>query len=682
MAKKKEEPEEKNKLQTAIDALNKTYGIGTVLTLDSKVNGEYNVISSGSIGFDWITLGVGGFVKGKMYELMGWESSGKSTVCAHTVANCQKQGGTVLYIDGEHAVDKLYFQAIGVDTQKLLIAQPNSGEEGFNIALSAISTGEVDLIIIDSDSSLLPQKVVDGEVGDSAIGKKALLNSNAYPKLKNGLVANNVCLIVISQYREKIGVMYGCLHGNNLLHFTDGRVLPIKDVVRNKIEGNVYTINDDNEIESRKIIDWHNNGLVHSNADFVHIETSGLDGQNTIAITVTPNHKLLTEKGWVEAIDITVSHKLISQYKSVVNNSLGDFLYGTFAGDCSILNRDKTTANIRFQDKINSDYLKWKIEKLSTVLEFKNRNNVYHSNYTSEFKIIRDTYPKRDPMILFNNYSDLGLAVWFMDDAHFDNKDYHCRYILSIKRFKSDIDKMIEISNEFIKRGIDCKVKKNGKLVFDKENTIKIAELIYKYVPECMQYKLPNEYKNKYEDFILHTNIKYKPYPVNIKTIRFASDKQMKIRTKYDISVEENKNYVAGGVINGVIVHNSPVTTQGGHALKYYSDCRIEISRTLLREGDSVTANITKVKSTKNKMASPFKSTQFNIVYGEGIDYIDEILYLLNELELAKKWGKDITIGEEKMSISDFKQQLREDVDFFNETRQKIIDKIKEVNDL
>jgi len=197
MAKAKTETSGTSKFQEALDKLNKTYGVGTVLALDSKTNGDYDVISTGSIGFDWFTLGTGGFVKGGMYELMGWEGTGKSTICGHAAAECQKKGGTVLYIDGEHAVDKNYFQALGVDTTKLLIAQPSCGEEGFNIAMEMINTGEIDMVIIDSDSSLIPKKVLDGEVGDSAIGKKAVLNSNAYPKLKSALSQHNVCVIVI-----------------------------------------------------------------------------------------------------------------------------------------------------------------------------------------------------------------------------------------------------------------------------------------------------------------------------------------------------------------------------------------------------------------------------------------------------------------------------------------------------
>lgn len=209
MAKKVVSSESTNKYQDALDRLNKTYGVGTILELDSKSKGEYDVISTGSIGFDWITLGVGGIVKGKLYELKGWQGTGKSTICGHLTAECQKQGGKVLYIDGEHAVDKKYFQSLGVDTKKMLISQPSCGEEGFNVAMEMIATDEIDLVIIDSDSSLIPKKVLDGEVGDSSIGKKAILNSNAYPKLKGALSRHKVAVVVISQYREKIGVMFG-----------------------------------------------------------------------------------------------------------------------------------------------------------------------------------------------------------------------------------------------------------------------------------------------------------------------------------------------------------------------------------------------------------------------------------------------------------------------------------------
>lgn len=226
--KKEEIPEGMSKFQLALKDLEKKYGAGTVLTLGEKQYKDYEVISSGSIGMDYITLGVGGFIKGKLYEIMAWEGAGKTTLCAHVVAECQKQGGRAVYIDGEHAVDKIYFSSIGVDTDNLFLSQPSSGEEGFNIATQLIDTGEIDLLVIDSDSSLIPLSVVQSDIGESAIGKKARLNGSAYPKLKTSLSNNNTCVIVISQLREKIGVMFGdprtTQGGHALKYYSDCRI--------------------------------------------------------------------------------------------------------------------------------------------------------------------------------------------------------------------------------------------------------------------------------------------------------------------------------------------------------------------------------------------------------------------------------------------------------------------------
>jgi len=225
MAKKKVEKESFNDV---IARLNKTYGDGAIMSLNDKASKDYSVISTGSIGFDYGVLGVGGFVKGRLYEIIGWEGTGKSTICGHLAAECQKNGGKVVYIDGEHAVDKNYFGQLGVDINTMLLSQPSNGEQGFQIALEMIETTEVDLVIIDSDSSLIPKKVIDGDVGDSAIGVKARLNSSAYPKIKNKLVETNTCVVVISQYREKIGVMFGdprtTQGGHALKYYADCRI--------------------------------------------------------------------------------------------------------------------------------------------------------------------------------------------------------------------------------------------------------------------------------------------------------------------------------------------------------------------------------------------------------------------------------------------------------------------------
>lgn len=230
MAKQTKEQEvevgpKKSELEKTMDRLNKAYGIGSVMKLGSKDTGTYDVISTGSIGIDWVVLGVGGVVIGKMYELMGWEGTGKSTICANLMANCQKRGkGKVLCIDSEHAADTNYYRALGVDVDNLIFNQPGFGEEGFTIAEEMIKTGEIDLCIIDSDSGLIPKKIMQGAVEEtSKIGVKASLNSTMYPKLKVAANENHCAVVVVSQYREKIGQMYGdptTTQGGHCLKFT------------------------------------------------------------------------------------------------------------------------------------------------------------------------------------------------------------------------------------------------------------------------------------------------------------------------------------------------------------------------------------------------------------------------------------------------------------------------------
>lgn len=202
--------EAKKTLKEAMESLNKTYGKGTVMTFNEKTTGVYDVLSTGSISFDAAT-GIGGLALGKFYELKGWEGVGKSTICGHLAADAQKKfpNMKVLYVDAEHALDKAYFQKLGVNTEEMIISQPDDGEQGFNVAYDMIETGEISLCILDSDTALKPKSEVEGEIGDNAIGKKARLNSQAYPKLKNLLQKTNTCLLTISQFREKIGVMFG-----------------------------------------------------------------------------------------------------------------------------------------------------------------------------------------------------------------------------------------------------------------------------------------------------------------------------------------------------------------------------------------------------------------------------------------------------------------------------------------
>ena len=208
-------------LKLTLDKLDKTYGKGAVMMLGDKVAQEVEVIPSGSIGLD-LALGVGGYPKVRVVEIYGPESSGKTTLTLHAMAEAQKQGGIAAFIDAEHAFDRFYAQKLGVDVDNLIISQPDNGEQALEIADNLIRSGAVDIVVIDSVAALTPKSEIEGEMGDSKMGLHARLMSQALRKLTASISKTNCTVIFINQLREKIGVMFGnpeTTTGGNALKF-------------------------------------------------------------------------------------------------------------------------------------------------------------------------------------------------------------------------------------------------------------------------------------------------------------------------------------------------------------------------------------------------------------------------------------------------------------------------------
>jgi recombination protein RecA len=208
-------------LQLTLDKLDKTYGKGSVMKLGDQTIEKIEAISSGSIGLD-IALGVGGYPKGRVIEIYGPESSGKTTLTLHAIAECQKAGGIAAFIDAEHAFDRFYAQKLGVDLGELVISQPDNGEQALEIADNLICSGAVDALVIDSVAALTPKSEIEGEMGDSKMGLHARLMSQALRKLTASISKTNCTVFFINQLREKIGVMFGnpeTTTGGNALKF-------------------------------------------------------------------------------------------------------------------------------------------------------------------------------------------------------------------------------------------------------------------------------------------------------------------------------------------------------------------------------------------------------------------------------------------------------------------------------
>ena len=217
-------------LQLTMDRLDKTYGKGTVMKLGDEVVEKVDVIPSGSLNLD-LALGIGGYPKGRIVEIYGPESSGKTTLAIHAIAECQKQGGICAIVDAEHAFDKFYAENLGVDTENLLISQPDNGEQALEIADNLIRSGAIDLLVIDSVAALTPRAEIEGEMSDSSVGLQARLMSKALRKLTGTISKTGCCCIFINQLREKIGVMFGnpeTTTGGNALKFYSSVRLDIR----------------------------------------------------------------------------------------------------------------------------------------------------------------------------------------------------------------------------------------------------------------------------------------------------------------------------------------------------------------------------------------------------------------------------------------------------------------------
>ncbi len=324
MAKEQQENLEKIKaLKLTIDKIEKTYGKGTIMKLgDEAVEQDIRAISTGSIGVDH-ALGIGGFPRGRIIEIYGPESSGKTTLAIHAIAEAQKLGGIAAFIDAEHAFDRFYAQKLGVDIENLLVSQPDNGEQALEITENLIRSGAIDIIVIDSVAALTPKSEIEGEMGDSKMGLQARLMSQALRKLTGTISKTNSCCIFINQLREKIGVMFGnpeTTTGGNALKFYASvridirKVGQIKDgdnvtgnrakikVVKNKVappfkQAEVDIVYGEGFSKTGEIIDLgvDFNIITKSGSWFSYGETRLGQGRDTVKQLIKDNPELMAE---------------------------------------------------------------------------------------------------------------------------------------------------------------------------------------------------------------------------------------------------------------------------------------------------------------------------------------------------------------------------------------------------
>ena len=246
MSADKEKEAKLKALQLTLDKLDKAYGKGAVMKMGDAAVQEVDVISTGSLGLD-LALGVGGVPRGRVVEIFGPESSGKTTLTLHAIAEAQKTGGIAAFIDAEHAFDRFYAEKLGVDIENLVISQPDNGEQALEITENLIRSGAIDIVVVDSVAALTPKSEIEGEMGDSKMGLHARLMSQALRKLTSTINKTNCTVIFINQLREKIGVMFG-----NPETTTGGNALKFYASVRLDIRRSTQIKNSDGEVQGNK----------------------------------------------------------------------------------------------------------------------------------------------------------------------------------------------------------------------------------------------------------------------------------------------------------------------------------------------------------------------------------------------------------------------------------------------
>ena len=305
-------------LDLALQQIEKQFGKGAIMKLgEGNPAPEIETISTGSIGLD-MALGVGGVPRGRIIEIYGPESSGKTTLALTIIANAQKLGGSAVFIDAEHALDSGYAAKLGVDIANLHVAQPDTGEEALEICDTLVRSAAVDIVVIDSVAALVPRAEIEGEMGDSHVGLQARLMSQALRKLTGSINKSNTCVIFINQIRMQIGVMFGCFHYGTRVMLADGTSEKIGKIVNQKLPVEVLSWNEKTgAIEPRPVVNWFDNGVAEQ---FLQFEVEGgPSGRRKFA--ATPNHTIYTPHGEASAEELEVGDEVLV---SVEDHALTD----------------------------------------------------------------------------------------------------------------------------------------------------------------------------------------------------------------------------------------------------------------------------------------------------------------------------------------------------------------------
>jgi recombination protein RecA len=644
-------------LELAISQIERQFGKGSVMRLGaSGPLEEISVIPTGALSLDH-ALGIGGLPRGRVVEIYGPESSGKTTLALHVVAEAQRLGGIAAFIDAEHALDPIYARKLGVNTDELLISQPDTGEQALEITETLVRSNAVDVIVIDSVAALVPRAELDGDMGDSLPGLQARLMSQALRKLTAAISRSGAIVIFINQIREKIGVMFGCFQYGTRVVLADGRREKIGKIVNQRMPVEVLSYDPTTgRIEPRRIVNWFDNGRAEQ---FIQFQVEGgRSGYRHFA--ATENHIVFTPRGRVQAGQLEVGDQVLLTTEDYrLTDGQFQVILGGGLGDGSIRKVGAHTAHFRVgHAPAQKDYLRWKQEMLAPFAGPLRKTGNGLGFDTLAMPAILDIWAelyanggRAVTAAVLDRLDARGLAVWYGDDGSFMGsygrwgKGKAVLYNTSL----APAARALVIAT-LERLGVGAPRDDGRGFWFTSAQTERLHALIAAYVHPSMDDKLHPSQRGRFTwqapvaADALSQRRTLRTVPAKI-TKRYTKPATKSMR-RFDLEIEGCHTYLA----DGIVVHNSPETTTGGRALKFYASIRLDIRRQdAIKQGTESIGVRTKVKVVKNKLAPPFREAEFDVLYGEGISKAGTVLDAAVEQSLVEKSGTWYTFKSERI---------------------------------
>ncbi len=682
-------------LSGALTQIEREFGKGSIMRMgDDAAAVKVSAISSGALSLD-LALGVGGLPRGRIVEVFGPESSGKTTLIYHVIAEAQKTGGVCAFIDAEHAMDPAYAKRIGVDVDELLVSQPDYGEQALEIADLLIRSGAVDVVAVDSVAALTPKVELEGQMGDQTVGLQARMMSQAMRKLAGNLNRAGTLCVFTNQIREKVGVMFGCLHYDARVVLADGTTEKIGKIVNQRMPVEVMSMDPNTgAVAPKRIVEHYNNGETD---DWLQFEVAAGGGSGVRKFACTPNHLVFTPEGEKPAEEIEEGDSVLVGVKRYdLREDQLKLMLGSILGDGSLRFASDHNVSFRVGHGLGqAEYCEWKHEMLAPFAHSVGRTGngigfdtipmrqlawlhdaVYAPDDSGSSRTITDQ--------LVEQLDERAIAAWYCDDGSFSGSykrwGHGKAVIYNTSLSEPDKERLADRCEQL---GMGRPTVNHRWLLFSGERASMLHEKIAPYVHPSMDYKLHPEHRGRFEwhpdtsDAHLNgtrlksrTSLEAVPMPV---LRRYRKPPTPRKRDRFDLQVEGNHTYL----VDHVVVHNSPETQPGGRALKFYSSQRLDIRRIeTLKEGTEAVGNRVRVKVVKNKVAAPFRQAEFDIEYGQGISSEGCVLDLGIEHGIVQKSGSFFSYGDERLGQgrNNVKAYLREHPDVNRAIEQKVFE--------